>query len=158
MEENLQQFLNIDILNFKSSFFKEIFGLLQETISKVDFQKTGSNSFIDLGPDVDIVLYLEGRDFSLSLSLRDDLFIINSTFIDYNFYPENNINEIKLIVNEIIQGNYDVMIGYNVKNKMCEMNLSYEDSKLAKFNVNKKYCFVWKQIHRYESINNLSFT
>jgi hypothetical protein len=144
-----------------SSFNRFQLGILNILIlifEKLKFNEISDKSTIDEMPYLDIIIRLNNNDFVLNLSIRKNLFIINSNYFDINVYPETDLDKIKILLEEIFDGKYFLHLSYGRNGKLIFKELIFEKNRINEFNQKHKMTMFNKKVKEKENIKGYKLT
>lgn len=147
----------IDTSSF-NRFQLEIFNILISIFEKLKFNEISDKSTIDEMPYLDIIIRLNKNDFVLNLSIRKDIFVINSNYFDINVYPETDLDKIKILLEDIFDGKYSLGLSYGRNGKLISKELLFDKNRINEFNQKHKMTMFNKKVKEKENIKGYKLT
>ena len=153
--EILQHSLKKTDLDALTAFQAKVWGILTSLLKDLLIDKLSNESTIAKGLGIDVFLRLKNSDFVIYMSITEDSLYINSMYFDFYIYPETEVEKIELILEELLQGKYLVILGYGSKERLVYKELVFENNKLQEFNEKRKIGFLTKKIKNEKRVNGV---
>ena len=153
--EILQHSLKKTDLDALTAFQAKVWGILTSLLKDLLIDKLSNESTIEKGLGIDVFLRLKNSDFVIYMSITEDSLYINSMYFDFYIYPETEVEKIELILEELLQGKYLVILGYGSKERLVYKELVFENNKLQEFNEKRKIGFLTKKIKNEKRVNGV---
>ena len=133
-----------------NDFQKEILRIITNHFEGLMTEKISNDSIVEETPFLEIIIRLKGDSFVLSLSVRNDMFLLNSNYFDINIYPETRLDLVNLLVGEALLGNYEIILSYGASEKLVRKEIIFDNHELNEFNQEQKIGLFSKKVKRDE--------